>query len=322
VEELKDKLWVKIKTLSETIWENKSKRPQVDNWLENFANETNNSLSESLHALYLLSQFMYFGIREFRELLKALYRDMFKYPIVESIRKTNNNTTNIDLMSKAFKDELDKTRFLGVGNPSESGCLLLYLFRQVNGLSRDLFIHSHEIFKRNSSTSRFAMHFPNVKRYVFIDDFCGSARQAKEYSKNLIEQIKAINNNAHVAYYVLFSTKSGLEKIRNSTSFDEAKSLFEMDDSYKCFDNESRYFLKEFLKKYPVINKDFAQDLCYRYGKDLCPSHPLGYEDGQLLIGFWHNTPDNTLPIIWFERHPGDSGRQWESIFKRYPKIY
>ena len=41
---------------------------------------------------------MYFGSREIRELLGALYRDLVKYPIVASIRKANRNTRDIDLL--------------------------------------------------------------------------------------------------------------------------------------------------------------------------------------------------------------------------------
>ena len=35
------------------------------------------------------------------------------------------------------------------------------------------------------------------------------------------------------------------------------------------------------------------------------PADALGFEDSQLLIGFHHNTPDNTLPIIWFDEPGG-----------------
>ena len=54
------------------------------------------------------------------------------------------------------------------------------------------------------------------------------------------------------------------------------------------------------------------------YGKKLFPAHPIGYEDGQLLLGFTHNTPDNAPPIFW------DEGRNtpWAPIFVRYDKNY
>jgi len=51
------------------------------------------------------------------------------------------------------------------------------------------------------------------------------------------------------------------------------------------------------------------------------PSPPLSYKRDKVfqqpLIGFHHNTPNNSLPIIWFDE-PG--GPPWTPIFKRYSK--
>lgn len=313
---LKEKYIDKIKTLSETIWEGQATQPEVDYWLDNFKEDVDGSPSERLHALSLLSQFMYFGSRQIRELLKALFRDLYKYPIVESIRKANGDTTDVSFLSKEFKDELCKTRFLGVGNPSESGCHLLYYFRQENQLPKELFIHSHQIFKRHGKSKSPTIRFPDVKRYVFIDDFCGSGKQAKTYSNDILKDIKSITRkNINFEYYMLFSTKTGLKEIREKTLFDKSKSVFELDDSYKCFGRKSRYF----LENNDAINKSFAKKMCTFYGKILNPSDPLGFKDSQLLIGFHHNTPNNTLPIIW---HDEPTDPKWTPIFRRYPKIY
>ena len=65
--------------------------------------------------------------------------------------------------------------------------------------------------------------------------------------------------------------------------------------------------------------KGRARDLCLRCGEQLVPSHPLGYRDGQLLLGFSHNTPDNTLPVFWYEERDGPN---WRPMFRRYPKGY
>lgn len=314
--DLKEKYIANIKTLSETIWEGQATQPLVDDWLENFKEDVDGSPSERLHALCLLSQFMYFGSRQIRELLKALFRDSYKYPIIESIRKANKDTTDADLLSSKFKEELHKTRFLGVGNPSESGSHLLYYFRQENQLPKELFIHSYQIFKRHGKSKSPTIRFPDVKRYVFIDDFCGSGKQAKTYSNDILKDIKSITRkNISFEYYMLFSTKTGLKEISEKTLFDKPKTVFELDDSYKCFGRKSRYF----FENNDAIDKSFAKKMCTFYGKILNPSDPLGFKDSQLLIGFHHNTPNNTLPIIW---HDEPTGPKWTPIFRRYPKIY
>jgi hypothetical protein len=308
---VQEELFQKIKTLHETIWERNASRPKIEEWLSNFEGNA----EEKLAALYLLSNFMYFGSKEIRELLKALYRDIFKYPIIEAIRKANNDTLDADYIQQEFQKELHKTRFLGVGNPSESGCHLLYYFRQENLLPKSLFIHTHEIFSRRGSPPSLAIKDTQINRYVFLDDFCGSGSQAKDYSKDVLEVLKSLNGNAKSAYYMLFATETGLREIRDHTHFDFVDAVFKLDDSYKCFDAQSRYF----IQGHRTPDKEFSKNMCLYYGGRLCPSDPLGYKNGQLLIGFHHNIPDNTLPIIWYD-DPG--GLPWKPIFRRYPKIY
>ena len=90
---------------------------------------------------------MDFGNRQMRELIRVLYRDLFRYPIIEAVRRRNRDTTDSALIQRQFERRLHKTRFLGVGNPSESGCHLLYYYRQMNSLPTNLFIHGHQIFE-------------------------------------------------------------------------------------------------------------------------------------------------------------------------------
>jgi hypothetical protein len=313
MEPLMHSLMSKIKTLNETVWEHHATQPAVVEWLDNFADSTTPGPDERLHALFVLSNFMYFGSRQIRELLKALYRDLYRYPIVEDIRRTNGDTLDSNVIDPLFTAELKATRFIGIGNPSESGCHLLYYFRQENSLSKDLFIHAHQVFTRAGGPPQ--LRDPTVTRYILIDDFCGSGKQGKEYSQDLVEEIKRLNSNAFVGYYVLFATTAGITKIRTETAFDAARAIYELDLTFKCFSAGSRYF-----RDPPgEIDRAFCERMCQVYGTRMVAApHALGFDDSQLLIGFHHNTPDNTLPIIWFDE-PG--GTPWKPIFRRYPKL-
>jgi hypothetical protein len=328
----KDDLMAKVKVLNESIWDHRAKEPQIDAWLDNFATPQAGDLDERLHALYLLSHFMYFGRRQMRELMRVLYRDKFRYPIIQRIRKSNGDTTDLTIIQNHFEAALNETLFLGVGNPSESGSHLLYYFRQENGLPKSHFIHSHEIFQRQRPTiwqllvamlfnqldripGTLAFRQPTVTRYVFIDDFCGSGHQGQSYSRTVVEDIKAINPSAEVWYFVLIATSTGVTFLRNNTAFDVVECIFELDDSFKCFSPESRYF----PSRMPEITPNFAETMCRGHGDRLLPGDPLGYDDCQLLLGFHHNTPDNTLPIFWYDE-PG--GVTWSPLFRRYPKYY
>lgn len=307
-----DELRAKIKTLNETVWEHRANWPAVERWLANFSRDQPGQKSERLHALFLLSQFMYFGSPELRHLLRSLYSDVFAYPIIESIRRAHADTTDRRLIGSKFSSEVRATRFLGIGNPSESGTHLLYYFRQENGLSKRLFINTHEIFMRGPNGQR-VLHDSRITRYVFLDDISGSGQQAGEYSEHVLEELKALQPRARACYYVLFATSDALDAIRRHTLFDEVQAVFDLDPSFHCFGAGSRYF----VEAAPEISKEFAEAMCNRYGRQLTPSNPLGYRNCQLLIGFHHNTPDNTLPVFWYER----SGSAWTPIFKRYAKV-
>jgi hypothetical protein len=325
---LYDELVRKILVLSEIAWENLVKKPNLDNWLANFRTS-----DEKLHALFLISQFMYFGSREVRALLKSLYRDLFKYPRIEQIRKVNHDSLDSSLIESVFHDALSKTRFLGVGNPSESGVHLLYYFRQENRLPKNLFIHSYQLFDRYGSAGQLQLGNPGINHYVFLDDMCGSGKQAARYAGRIVDELKKLNKNARVEYLTLFATTQGKNFLRKVTRFDNIDSVFELDESFECFHSTSRYFPADI----GVIKRDVARDMCISYGKELmrvicelegvlgpdldkcARRHALGFDNGQLLIGFHHNTPDNSLPVIWFdeaERYP------WVPIFRRYNKNY
>jgi hypothetical protein len=313
VSEVREQLIAKLKVLSETVWERQAGGPMIDEWLNNFREPAAGATdAQELHALYLLSRFMYFGRREMRELLHSLFRDLYRYPIVEHLRRNNGDTTDAATLDALFASELAKTRFFGVGNPSESGTHLLYYFRQENGLSGDLFWNTHKIFNRTGQTPP-TLREPSISRYVFIDDFCGSGTQAIDYSVDIVDDIKALGN-AEVAYYVLFATKEGLKAVRDNARFDRVDAIFELDDTYKCFGPESRYF----RSPPDTVTSTFAETMCKHYGRQLVPAHPMGYKDAQLLIGFYHNTPDNSLPVLWYS-HPNSV---WAPIFRRYPKLF
>lgn len=309
----------KVMNLSQNIWENKISKPLIESWLSNFNAESEEFGDETIYALFLLSNFMYFGNRELREMLRSLYRDKIQGPLLQEIRRNNNNSKDMDLLKRLLAIELNKVRFLGIGNPSESGTHMLYYFRQINDLHKDFFINTHEIFKLqqvDDGSPTLKLSNPSITTYIFLDDLCGSGTQAKEYSRDLVSVIKGINPEVKVHYFSLFAQDKGIRDIRAETEFDSVEGVFCLDDSFKCFSSSSRYFLK--AKEMFSIEKETAELISEKYGSQLMgitnQVHWHGYKDSQLLLGFTHNTPDNTLPIIWKEEN-------WIPIFKRYSKI-
>jgi len=132
---------------------------------------------------------------------------------------------------------------------------------------------------------------------------------------------------------MLFATSNGINNILNSKLFDKVEAVIELDDSYKCFGNNSRIFPNRIDFEF---DKDFTKEFCFRLGRPLFREinkkvgwtgpkleevsniTALGWDNCQLLLGFFHNTPDNTLPIIWYD----EEEIKWNPIFKRYNKKY
>ncbi|WP_284312641.1 phosphoribosyltransferase-like protein [Labrys miyagiensis] len=311
-EEVFDRLLRKVKQLTESAWYGKVLEPDVRQWLAQFTEASLIEDDEQLQALFLLTNFIYFGQQEIRELLKSLYRDLFRTPAIHQIRKSNGGTKDLAFLAAGYQDHLRNTRFLGVGNPSESGVHLLYYFRQENLLSSAQFINTHEIFARDATSGGVTLKIRNaaIQNYVFIDDICGSGTQAELYSRDIVNPLRALKHDVRIDYLVLFATRTGLEFIKNLNRYDTVAAIYVLDDSFKSLDPNSRIFGTSVAE----FDRLKVRATCEKYGKMLCPLHPLGYKDGQLLMGFNHNTPDNTLPIFWADD-------PWRPMFKRYNKV-
>lgn len=320
-------IYEKVQCLNQTLWEYRVLRPNIDYWLANFETE-----EEKQEALFLLSKFMYFGSHNIRALLRVLYRDCYRYPIVSKIRKDNGNTLDSGIIEPLFEQEKKQTLFMGVGNPSESGVHLLYYFRQENKLSKERFVNTDDIVIRGSSGIK--LRNSSIKRYVFIDDFCGSGSQATTDTNvnRCVSDIRALDKNAEIYYLMLFGTSKGLNVVRTSNLYDYVDCVIELDENHKCFSPTSRIFSLP-----TTFDAEKVQSMCIKYGVPImkeffiqlgwdesnalihAKKNALGYGDCQLLIGFHHNVPDNTLPIIWYNE---TGSLKWTPIFKRYSKIY
>jgi len=317
-EECFNKLKSRILTLTDWAWEGYPLWNDISNWLQNFKGLTGNTVEqEQIHALFILSEFLYFGNKQIRALLHALFRDHFLIPLIQKIRENNNNTRDIKKIKYILKNEIGKTRFLGIGNPSESGTHLLYFFRQENGLPPAFFWDISNILKIiKDSDGKYITEITNPKiiRYVFIDDMCGTGDTTINFSKNILSKIKEKDDRIEFYYLALFGTVSGLEKIRRNTVFKEnSLAIFELDSSYQLLSKKSRY-----IENCPeLIDKKIISQIVTHYGIKLWKEFPYGYGNNQLILGMHHNIPNNTIPIIWYE----DENNTWKPIFKRYVKV-
>lgn len=278
-----------IRNTSIVAWKQEISDTQIDKWLSNFNGQYFKEIrNERKLALWLLAHFTYYTYDDIRILCKDIFNQFLHMKLVES------NTQNIE---QEIIEIINNTLFIGLGNDSESGNNILYYFRQENQLSK-------KNFEIDSN-----MCFENL---VYIDDVTISGEQAIEY-------IKSRNINAKNVYAaLLLATEDAKKRLTKPDVNIKTISMMTLDDRDKTF-SDSTYVFSE--KKIAQL-RPFAKEFCQLYGKisvqkcGYMVNYPLGFDDGQYMIGFEYNTPDNTLPIFW------GNGGGWIPLFKRYPKIY
>lgn len=319
----------KILSLNDILWEGRVVKTKLDRWKANF-----NTEEEKAAALYLLSKFMFFNERCIHMLLEALYRDLYRYPIIRKIREANGNTLDETLIESEYTKVLDATLFECVGTNSESSTYLQYPFRQVANLKKSYFLDYYWV--RDTSTGQVSPIQRPISICVFIDDFCGSGQQVTSNNevKMKISYLRRCNPNIKIYYYTLISTLKGKDVVKNTLNlFDDVDSVIDLDETFECFSDRSRIFDKGCL-----FQKNATEQFCKEYGKELMKHyltnveklsdtadkidvladyHSLGFHNCQLLMGMHHNVPDNTLPIIWYD----EDHALWNPIFKRSKKI-
>ena len=87
--------------------------------------------------------------------------------------------------------------------------------------------------------------FKDVKHYVFIDDLCGSGKQATSNDSNVkrcVQHLRNIVKDAKISYFMIFGMSKGIKVIRDSGLYNQANAVVELDESYRCFSEQSRFF--------------------------------------------------------------------------------
>jgi hypothetical protein len=297
-----------IKVLDEQIWERRCSPDVVATFLAGLAGTTGLDLDQRSRqkalrcGAFLASRFHYFGAWEIRHLIRSVFRNLY---IPRCQRSCSGSVEKLGEM-------VNRTRFLGLGGPAKSGAYLLYMFRQENRLREELFPSLSEMFV--CSDGKITRGEEDVDAIVFVDDFSGTGTTALRSVKkreHFLEVYKS-GGNREIHLYFLAATTRALDKIRKNTLIDSVECVLELDDSYRALEQGSRYFRSHSLSLDFSVND--ASLLFERAARSAKCVEPMGFGGCQLLIGFHHNTPNNTLPAFW-----SDSAG-WSPLFCRSPR--
>lgn len=280
-----------IEKTSIVAWDENIKERKIREWLTNFTGECLGDVDiEHKLALWLLLNFTFYTARDVKKLCKEIFRQFLREEL-----KEENFEVGLD-RNKKIEKILDNTCFVPLGNPSESGAKILYDFRTENRLGKELFEAKQTKYRC----------------LVLIDDVTISGSQAIEYlEKSAIQADK-------VYLLVFMATPAAIENIEKDHKLKLIYSIL-LDSRTKCFSEDSFVFRGEQEEKIKIL----AKKMCEYYGNKIMSvfsdtnmkSFPLGFNHDQQMLGFYYNTPDNTMPIFWCDEN-------WISVFLRYNKIY
>jgi hypothetical protein len=237
--------------------------------------------------------------------LEVLFRDHYVYPFVQLQKSAGVPWENIRAnLEVAIVNE---TRFVAVGGAAESGHSFLYDFRKANDLPMEAFAIDQDVIEVVSS-QKIAVTPPSLRHLIYVDDFCATGQQVNDRAGRLIRLLKTYRPDIKISYYLLFATESAIANLKGSGLFDNVAAAVVFDPDYRVF-GESSHFYKTPI---PGVNLQVGREIMQGYGS-LLFSDPLGFKNSQLLVGFNHNTPDNTLPVFW-------ASESWQPIFHRAHK--
>ena len=213
--------------------------------------------------------------------------------------------TYIEGLSRELKnvfgsEDLTNIRFFPLGeSPASSGGNFLYSYRKELGLSESVFPY----------TPLNETDLSDVKALVFFDDIIGSGHQAVKFAKRNLQDIKIDK------YYVSFlAFEEGYRKVNEKRCFKQVIVHNIISDELRAFSTNSQVFPDKDTRERIKI-------LCTKYGEKLY-EHPLGYDNSQALIVFPHNTPNNTLPIIWAsDKNEKKPGYIWYPVWERKKEL-
>lgn len=280
-----EELYKLIRLKKSTVWNHSLLTVNnIEKWLSNFTSKVFRQSYERQLALWLLVNFVYYNESEVRHLIRVVFR--------EYLHRTLTTIPAVTSVHTAIQSIVSETRFFHLGNPGESGGLLLYLFRQENNLPKSFFPFSPGELS------------DQVNKVVFVDDATISGSQALSY-------LNAIQNKHGLRQrIILLSLISTMDsQIFLETQGIEVISGIVLDERSKCFSPSSIAF-----HDFPE-HRDNCRHFALTYGRQINGSEPLGFNDGEYTFGFYYNTPDNSLPIFWQDNN-------WIPVVKRYKKLY
>ena len=289
------KIFNEITEKNQHYWKRFDGPDEIFKWLRNFSNE-----DEIYLALVLANNILYYNLDEVRSLWRIILMNRVKLFLLDEIFRD----MELPDIEKWFPEYLrEKCIFVGYGKAGKSGQSMVYPFQQSHKGKNLKYMELFEFLHTSED-------FSTKERVFLLDDFVGSGNQAKTTWYNKIDD-KSFNDvseeNPHLKfiYLALIGFKDGKKVIEENTPMKVILGE-ELDERFKCFSDVSVIYENpnERIEAKRVMEEKGR--MLYEY--------PLGYDNMELAVAFHHNTPNNSLPVIWKRRDDGS----WYPLFERF----
>lgn len=302
-------------------------------WLQNFK-----TIEERKTAYtFVKSNLIFISSDQIAHLINMSFTDKINPILIEkSSKEIDNNPYLVKKISKSdtYKSNLRQTLFIALSDGSK-----IDILRRVNRLSNEQVLTTYEISPEKASdlindlnTKYQSAKFSTI---FLIDDFTGSGKSyfrsedekvsgkiAKFLNRIFIE--KNYNNllnidriQINILFYVAteFSLNYLNEQFKNYQRVNNINFDFTI-DAVQIIPNKLRDLILNDKNLLILCEKYFDKsvvDSSYRKGDISKPF--LGFDGLALPIVFFHNTPNNSLPILW------STGNEEESFVGLFPRI-
>jgi hypothetical protein len=178
-----------------------------------------------------------------------------------------------------------------------------------------LFCTENKIIARNAIgldalASSLQKQDEGIQAIVAIDDILGSGDSAVDALKAINQQVGDAIRSSGKKVILIFvcGFEVAVDKVRKQASYlklpIEVYVCDKMDDRDRAFSTTSTIFAND-------RDRHRALEITRQKGEELERQAPLGYADGQGLVVFFGNCPNNTLPIL------RKNGKEWRALFPR-----
>jgi len=282
-----------INLVLENLQMYKGKKIVIDdirNWLNQFE-----EISDQRLMFKLIQNFKLYSELEVRNKLQSLFSLIIK----DFIKR---NFERVLEQAKRKRDDLLVTYI--DQSPGKGSSYYTKLFADENKLYTELICAPEMIQTKIKEKA-------NIRGLVIIDDFIGSGKTIIDnfeayFVSDLINLIKSRKIIIYICAITGFleSKEYILQKLENFNLNIEIIIVDVLNNTDKCFDANSKIFTNHLEQKK-------AKEICLQKGETLVHKNPLGFSNGETLIAFPINCPNNTLPIFWKKTHT------WQPLFER-----